>query len=211
MPTRVSAFGQRQSLRGFGETPDAFEALYEFPGFLLTWTNSEVSAGRWRGLEIGGTKGTLAINRAGFEVVPDATIQPEDQIPRVEFASRTPVPAPPRTEAIKDEGYEQVRDQFVPHVRNFLASIRSRQAPTSDLASAQRTATACHLANVAMRVGRLLRWDPMANDVVGDAEASALLTKTYRAPWDRELRALVPDAALAPSRGAARHAEVHRD
>lgn len=211
MPTRVSAFGQRQSLQGFGETPDAFEAVYEFPGFLLTWTSSEVSAGRWRGLEIGGTKGTLAINRAGFEVVPDLTIPAEDQIPRVEFAGRPSAPAPPRTDAIKDEGYEQVRDQFVPHVRDFLASIRSRRPPTSDLPSAQRTATACHLANVAMRVGRVVRWDPATNDVVGDVEASALLTKAYRAPWDRELRAIVPDAVLAPSRSGTAQAEVRRD
>ena len=39
MPTRVSAFAQRRSLEGFGETPDAFEAIYEFPEFLLTWSN----------------------------------------------------------------------------------------------------------------------------------------------------------------------------
>jgi predicted dehydrogenase len=187
-------------LQGFGETPDAFEATYEFPGFLLTWSNSEVSAGRWRGLEIGGTKGTLTISRAGFEIVPDATIPAEDQIPRVEFAGRpAAAAAAPRTEAIKDDGYEQVRDQFVPHVRDFLAAIKSRRPPVSDLASAQRTATACHLANVAMRVGRVVRWDTAANDVVGDPAASALLTKPYRAPWDRELLAIVPDAKLAPS------------
>ena len=199
MPTRVSAFGQRRSLQGFGETPDAFEATYEFPGFLLTWSNSEVSAGRWRGLEIGGTKGTLTISRAGFEIIPDANVPAEDQIPRVEFAGRPASAAPPRTEAIKDDGYEQVRDQFVPHVRDFLAAIKSRSQPVSDLASAQRTATACHLANVAMHVGRVIRWDAAGNDIVGDAAASALLTKSYRAPWDRELLAIVPDATLAPA------------
>ena len=212
MPTRVSAFGQRRSLEGFGETPDAFEATYEFPEFLLTWTNSEVSAGRSRGLEIGGTKGSLTINRAGFQIIPDTHIPAEDQIPRVEFAGRAATAAPPRTEAITDEGYEQVRDQFVPHVRDFLASIKSRQTPVSDLASAQRTATACHLANVAMRVGRVVRWDAAANDVAGDAEASALLTKAYRAPWDRELLAIVPDARLAPpARPGSSSNGAHRD
>jgi predicted dehydrogenase len=194
MPTRVSAFAQRRSLEGFGETPDAFEAIYEFPGFLLTWSNSEVSAGRVRGLEVSGTKGTLAINRAGFEITADRLIPAEEQIPRATFSGGPPRDVPTRTEPMKDEGYEQVRDQFVPHVRDFLACIRSRRSPVSDLASAQRTATACHLANVAMRVGRVVRWDDSTRDVVGDAEASALLTKTYRAPWDRELRAIVPDA-----------------
>lgn len=194
MPTRVSAFAQRRSLDGFGETPDAFEAIYEFPGFLLTWSNSEVSTGRVRGLELSGTKGTLAISRAGFELTPDRLIPADEQIPRVTFAGGPPREWPLRTEPIKDEGYEQVRDQFVPHVRDFLACVRSRQSPVSDLASAHRTATACHLANVAMRVGRVVQWDDAAGDVKGDSEASALLTKTYRAPWDRELRALVPGA-----------------
>ncbi|HTU99330.1 MAG TPA: Gfo/Idh/MocA family oxidoreductase [Luteitalea sp.] len=194
MPTRVTAFAQRRSLEGFGETPDAFEAIYEFPKFLLTWSNSEVSAGRLRGLELSGTSGTMAINRAGFEIIPDREIPADEQIPRVSFAGAAPREAPLRTEAIKDDGYEQVRDQFVPHVRNFIESIRSRRAPISDLHGAQRTSTACHLANIAMRVGRVVRWDEAANDIVGDPEASRLLTRSYREPWDKERRAILTAA-----------------
>lgn len=138
-----------------------------------------------------GTKGSLTIGRAGFQITADRLIPADEQIPRVSFSAAPPREYPMRTDAITDDGYEQVRDQFVPHVRNFVECIRSRQQPVSDLASAQRTATACHLANVAMRVGRVVRWDATANDVVGDVEASALLTKRYRAPWDRELRAIV--------------------
>lgn len=193
-PTRVSAFAQRRSLEGFGETPDAFEAIYEFPGFLLTWTSSEVSVGRWRGLEVSGTKGTLAIDRTGFAVTADPLMSADDQIPRASFARAPSRAYPTRTTPVEEKGYEQVRDQFVPHVRDFVECVRSRRTPVSDLASAHRTATACHLANVAMRVGRVVTWDETAQDVVGDREASALLTKTYRPPWDRELRAVVPEA-----------------
>ncbi len=120
-------------------------------------------------------------------------IPAEDQIPRVELRGRPARDYPPRTEAIKDEGYEQVRDQFVPHVRDFLAAIRSRRQPVSDLASAQRTATACHLANVAhaRRAGRAVgRRRPTTWSAT--PRRRALLTKAYRAPWDRELRAIVP-------------------
>ena len=194
MPSRVSAFAQRRSLDGFGETPDVFEAIYEFPEFLMTWTNSEVSAGRWRGLEICGTKGTLSINRAGFDVRADPLIPADDQIPRASFARGPAREFAPRTTPVVDEGYEQVRDQFVPHVRNFIDCVKSRATPISDLASAHRTATACHLANIAMRVGRVVRWDEQAGTVHDDAEAAALLTKRYRSPWDRELRAIVPEA-----------------
>ena len=90
---------------------------------------------------------------------------------------------------MKETGFEQVRDQFVPHVRNSRDPIKSRQQPLADLESAHRTSIACHLANIAMRVGRVVRWDDTRNTIVDDAEAVALLTKTYRAPWDAELRA----------------------
>jgi hypothetical protein len=76
------------------------------------------------------------------------------------------------------------------HVRNFLDCVKSRQAPLSDLESAHRVAAACHLANLSLRLGRKLRWDSEREEVPGDSEATRLLTRPYRAPWDRELRAL---------------------
>jgi len=87
-----------------------------------------------------------------------------------------------------------VRDQFVPHVRDFLDCVKSRRSPVSDLESAHQTATSCHLVNIALKVGRGVTWDKEKQDVVGDPEASQLLTKQYRAPWDRELRAALPPA-----------------
>jgi hypothetical protein len=61
----------------------------------------------------------------------------------------------------------------------------------SDLRSSQQTNIGCHLANIALRVGRVVTWDAAANTIAGDAEAAAMLSKTYRAPWDRELRASI--------------------
>jgi hypothetical protein len=60
------------------------------------------------------------------------------------------------------------------------------------LASSHETAVPCHLANISMKLGRTLRWDEAKQDIVGDAEASAFLTREYRSPWDRELRAALP-------------------
>ncbi len=189
LPLRVAAFAQRRVLGGIGETPEVFEAIFEYPDMLVNWSSREVAAGGTGGLEFFGTKGTLTIDRRGFEVVPDRDVPPERQIPSF-TGSREPAPPPgPRCEPITDEGYEQVRDQFVPHVRNFLDSVRSRKQPIADLETGHRTAIACHLANIAADVGRTIRWDEAAGDIVGDAEASARLTKPYRVPWDRELRA----------------------
>ena len=134
----------------------------------------------------------LTLSRAGFEIVPELAISPEDQIPR--FSGPRPASAPPapRTTPLKESGYDQVRDQFEPHVRNFVDCVKSRKTPVSDLASSHRSSVPCHLANISMKVGRTLVWDEQKQDVSGDAEASKLLTKEYRSPWDRELRAVVP-------------------
>ena len=46
-----------------------------------------------------------------------------------------------------------------------------------------RTATICHLGNMAMRLNRKLRWDPKDERIVGDDEANGMLQRTHRAPW----------------------------
>ena len=191
IPARVAAFAQRRSLTGYGETPDVLDAIFEYPTFLASWSSREVAAGGKGGLEIYGTKGTLSINRRGFEITPDRALTPESQIPRFTQPQAETGPVTYRTEGVKDEGYDQVRDQFQPHVRNFLDAIKSRQPPASDLTTAHQTSLACHLANIAARLGRVVRWDAAANAIAGDPEANALLTKTYRAPWDRELASVV--------------------
>ena len=191
IPRRVAAFAQRRSLTGFGETPDVFDAIFEYPTFLTSWSSREVAAGGKGGLEIYGTKGTLSINRRGFEIAPDKALTPESQIPRFTQPAADTGTVAYRTEAVKDEGYDQVRDQFQPHVRNFIDAIKSRQQPVSDLASAHQTSLACHLANIAARLGRVVTWDAERNAIAGDADGNALLTKTYRTPWDRELAAVV--------------------
>jgi predicted dehydrogenase len=194
LPRRVTAMAGRLALQGIGETPDVFEAIFEYPGFLATWSEREVAASGGGGLEFHGTKGMLKLNRAGFEVVPDRLVSPEDQIPRFTAARPSSDDAPLRTTALKEEGFDQVRDQFVPHVRNFIDCVKSRAMPASDLLSSHRTAIPCHLANIAMKVGRVLAWDEGKGEILGDALASKLLTKEYRSPWDRELQAALPRA-----------------
>ena len=188
-PLRVAAMGGRYSLKGIGETPDVFEALFEYPGLVATWSSHEIAAAGEDGLAFYGTKGTLKLSRAGFEIVPELEVSPEEQIPRFSGPRTAPATPAPRTTPLQESGYEQVRDQFVPHVRNFIDCVKSRKAPISDLASSHRSSVPCHLANLALRLGRTLRWDDAKQDVVGDPEASKLLTKEYRSPWDRELKA----------------------
>jgi predicted dehydrogenase len=141
LPRSVAAMGGRTSLRGFGETPDVFEALFEYPSFVATWSNTEVSATRGPGLQFCGTRGSLTINRAGLDVVPDPDIAPDAQIPRFTEPARPPGEPAPRTQPVTDSGYDQVRDQFKPHVRNFLDCVKSRQLPAADVEGGHRSVT----------------------------------------------------------------------
>lgn len=193
-PQSVSAAGGRYTLKGIGETPDIFEAVFRYPGLIVNWSSNEVSANvRASSLEFCGTKGSLRLNRAGFEIVPDQELSPASQIPNFNSPPIQTTVAPPlRTEALRAEGYQQIRDQFRPHVRNFLDCVKSRQQPASDIESSVRTANSCHLANIAMKTGRTIQWDAKEQTIINDADAAKMLTKEYRAPWDRELKAALP-------------------
>lgn len=94
------------------------------------------------------------------------------------------------TEAIQDRTGNEY-DQFRRHARNFLECIRSRRDPISDLEGAHRVVTACHLANLSLRLGRKLRWDAERETVIDDREAEAMLVRPYRTPWNSELKSLI--------------------
>jgi hypothetical protein len=66
------------------------------------------------------------------------------------------------------------------HMRNFFECVRSRATPISDVVSQHRTASTCHLANISMRLGRPLRWDPARERFLGDAEADRWLSREQR-------------------------------
>jgi predicted dehydrogenase len=69
------------------------------------------------------------------------------------------------------------------HVRNFLNAVKSRQDPIEPVEVGHRTATLCHLGNIAMKLRRKIQWDPEAEKIVGDDEATAMLTRPMREPW----------------------------
>lgn len=69
------------------------------------------------------------------------------------------------------------------HHQNWLDCIRTRQRPICDVEIGWRSVSVCHLGNIAMRLGRKLRWDPDKVEFLGDEEANRWVMKPYRAPW----------------------------
>jgi predicted dehydrogenase len=69
------------------------------------------------------------------------------------------------------------------HMKDWLAAIASRSRPVADIEQGYISTTSCILANLAMKLGRSLAWDPSAGRIVGDDQANQLLTRPYRTPW----------------------------
>lgn len=69
------------------------------------------------------------------------------------------------------------------HHQNFLESMVSRELPICDVEIGHRTATACHLGNIAIRLGRSIRWNSQQETIEGDEEAAAMTSRPSRAPW----------------------------
>ncbi|HET6880199.1 MAG TPA: Gfo/Idh/MocA family oxidoreductase [Pirellulales bacterium] len=66
------------------------------------------------------------------------------------------------------------------HTANFIEGMRSRQQPISDVWSHNRMLEICHLSNIAMRLGRELKWDPVKREIIGDDQANFFLARENR-------------------------------
>ena len=112
-----------------------------------------------RGIKFEGDQGTLMVNVHGgdYQAEPATLLEPiEDGEVHL---GRTPS-----------------------HRRNFLDCVKSREQPFATAEIGHRTATICHLNNIAMRLGKSFTWDPV-KEQTDDDEANALLTPTMRRPW----------------------------
>jgi predicted dehydrogenase len=69
------------------------------------------------------------------------------------------------------------------HGGNFIDAVRTRNTPVAHIDDACRADVLCHLADIAIRVGRKIRWDPVKEEIIGDAEATRMTSRAWREPW----------------------------
>ncbi|MGD0898941.1 MAG: Gfo/Idh/MocA family oxidoreductase [Thermoguttaceae bacterium] len=73
------------------------------------------------------------------------------------------------------------------HMQDFLDAVRSRGKTVAPIDDAFQADVLCHLADIAIRLGRKIRWDPVKEEIVGDAEATRMMTRSWREPWGQYL------------------------
>jgi len=83
----------------------------------------------------------------------------------------------------------QIREDEKPVIRSssqgrdFVECMRSRRPTINPLESAIRSDTISHLSDIAIRLGRPVRWDPEKERIIGDGEAAKRLDRPMRRPW----------------------------
>ncbi len=70
---------------------------------------------------------------------------------------------------------------------DFLAAIDKSTQPVADISEGHISTASCILANLSMKLGRPLSYDPTTKTVINDPEATTLLARKYREPWNRNL------------------------
>ncbi len=69
------------------------------------------------------------------------------------------------------------------HYQNFLDCVKSREKTITPIETAHRSASVGHLGVIAIELGRKIRWDPETETILDDPEATRLLGRAYRSPW----------------------------
>jgi hypothetical protein len=65
----------------------------------------------------------------------------------------------------------------------FGEAVKSRKPAGGNATAAYRTVSIMHLANISIRLGRKIRFDPLKHECPGDEEANRLVNQPMRAPW----------------------------
>jgi hypothetical protein len=70
------------------------------------------------------------------------------------------------------------------HKDNFYRCIREGGQPISDVFTHVQAMSVCHLSAIAARLGRVIKWDPQAEKIVGDDEAAKFFARTPREGYE---------------------------
>ncbi|MEC9091995.1 MAG: gfo/Idh/MocA family oxidoreductase, partial [Planctomycetota bacterium] len=73
------------------------------------------------------------------------------------------------------------------HTANFIDAMKSRKQPISDVWSHNRMLEICHLSNIAMRLDREIKWNPIKREIMGDEQANGFLSRENRKGFEINL------------------------
>lgn len=168
LPVEVVAQGEMPDIENGYNVPPNFHGEVRYPSGVVL---EVLDKGRV-GVLFEGEEGRMFVNRGTIEGAPVDELKQRpfgrEQFSLYDF----------------DNLYRPERvgklDAIVNHMGNFFDCVRERRTPISDCVSQHRSAATCHLVNLAMRIGRPLKWDSVKEEFVGDSEANTWLRREAR-------------------------------
>jgi predicted dehydrogenase len=182
-PSRVSSSGgilvDKDSV---ANVPDTQTATFEFPENDLnviwqhrTWGSAPDPDYPW-GATIYGENGTLKLSVHKYDFIPRSkgdTLHGEALYELEKY-----------TEDKTEKGLEKhVASAIRVHMTDLLERIEDRGRPVADIEQGHISTASCILANMSLELGRTLSYDPKTRTIIGDEEATRLLSREYRGPW----------------------------
>ena len=153
-PTEYEGEGIFRDDGGLNNIPYFFNVRAGYPNGVRLYMNSNT-----KGLRIIGDRGWISLSDVGGIAAKPDSVLDGLQLPNAHWQIQTP------------------------HIRNFLDSMRSRKLTASHPEISQRVHSIVHCANISLRLGRKLHWNPKTELFQNDAEANRMLNRTMRAPW----------------------------
>ncbi|MBI1357945.1 MAG: gfo/Idh/MocA family oxidoreductase [Acidobacteria bacterium] len=181
-PKRVSSVGgiyvQKDSKANISDTQTA---TFEFPELPVVWTHRTWGVPPdpdypWAAF-LYGEKGVLKASVNGYDFIPV-----DKKAPKIHKDVTFELEQYPEDKTEKDLE-KHVAPAIRGHMKDFLAAIDSRGKPVADIEQGYISTATCILANLAMKLGRTLEWDPAKGEIVNDKQANELLARPYRNPW----------------------------
>lgn len=197
-PRSVSASGGKFVVDDLADTYDTVEATLEFDTFLLSHAHRAfnpfhlVRQRPWHhGICFYGSDATLLIDRYGYELYANHSSSPHEVHqfpvePPVETMEGVPYISVPAF--LKRKWHDRQIDpdgaQEGQYHRQFLDCVKSGRPAPVPLEDSHRVANWCHLANIAYRTKRRIHWDDSREQILGDAEAAAMLSRLQRPGYE---------------------------
>ena len=161
-PTAVAAAGGKHFFDDAQEWPDTLVATWDYPGATLMYEMRN-----WHPNPIDGeAEGSAVYGEHGYVVIGNGSWRAYDEDGKVVASGSSGKP-----------------DDDLRHRKDMLAAIRDGNRPACDIEIGHAASGLIHMANIAWRTDRKLRFDPAREDFGRDAEANALLGRSYRDPW----------------------------
>ena len=166
LPQRVTCGGKRYFYQDDWETPDTISATFDFGNKGILWECHSCAPRGFEGANVGvnfyGEKGCMALAGSNCTIY--------------DLSNKVLREIQSKREGLFD--FDSI------HFANFLDGIREGKELRAEIGEGQKSTMLCHLGNVAWRTGHTINFDPKERKIVGDKDASALASRTYRPGWE---------------------------